>query len=141
MIGYVALGSNLGDRTANLRAGLEGMARLGLTPESLSSVWETEPVDTSEPPWFLNMVARIRTDKSAIRPDLLRCCSLPRIYGFGPMLDDGMEFRNEMFGDDRYYFVPKKVYDSSCIRARLRWMGKGPYAQSVDDTSDLFIRW
>jgi 2-amino-4-hydroxy-6-hydroxymethyldihydropteridine diphosphokinase len=59
---YLGLGSNLGDRAANLRAGLAGIARRGLAPLELSSVWETEPVDSPEPVWFLNMVARTETD-------------------------------------------------------------------------------
>ena len=59
--GYIALGSNLGDREANLRAGLLGMSRLGLPQVALSSVWATEPVDSPEPLWFLNMVAGVRT--------------------------------------------------------------------------------
>jgi 2-amino-4-hydroxy-6-hydroxymethyldihydropteridine diphosphokinase len=59
--GYVGIGSNLGDRDAHLRAGLLGMARRGLHPAALSSVWETEAVSTGEPGWFLNMVARIET--------------------------------------------------------------------------------
>jgi len=61
MRGYVALGSNLGDRQGALRAGLEGMRRRGLPPRLLSSVWETEPVDAPEPLWFLNMVAEVET--------------------------------------------------------------------------------
>ena len=61
MRGYVALGSNLGDRRAHLRAGLQGLGRRGLSPRALSSVWETEPVDTAEPGWFLNMVAEVET--------------------------------------------------------------------------------
>jgi 2-amino-4-hydroxy-6-hydroxymethyldihydropteridine diphosphokinase len=59
--GYVGLGSNLGEREAHLRAGFAGMIRRGLSPEAISSVWETEAVGTSEPAWFLNMVARIGT--------------------------------------------------------------------------------
>ncbi len=58
---YIGLGSNLGDREAHLRAGLEGMARRGLVAGALSSVWETEPVDSPEPLWFLNLVARAET--------------------------------------------------------------------------------
>lgn len=65
MIGFVALGSNLGDREARLRDGLAGMARAGLEPLELSSVWETEPVGWPGAPWFLNMVARFRTDAPA----------------------------------------------------------------------------
>ncbi len=59
--GYVGLGSNLGDREAYLRAGIEGIGRPGVVAEALSSVWETQPVDTEEPLWFLNMVVRIAT--------------------------------------------------------------------------------
>lgn len=58
----VGLGSNLGDRWANLRAGLAGLARRGAPPRALSSVWETEPVGCpAGSPWFLNMVAELDT--------------------------------------------------------------------------------
>lgn len=62
MRGYVALGSNLGDREGHLRAGLDGMARRGVRILALSSVWETEPVDGAGPNWFLNMTAGIECD-------------------------------------------------------------------------------
>lgn len=57
---YVGLGSNLGDRSRNLRAGLDGLAPEGLEPKTLSSVWETEPLDATGG-WFLNMVALCAT--------------------------------------------------------------------------------
>lgn len=60
--GYVALGSNLGDRLAMLQAGLDGIARRGIAVVGVSSAWETEPVGTREPFWFLNAAARIETD-------------------------------------------------------------------------------
>ena len=49
---YVALGSNLGDRKVQLARGVEAMARRGLGILAISSVWETEPVDSPEPLWF-----------------------------------------------------------------------------------------
>ena len=61
MLGYVGLGSNVGDREEHLRAGLVAMARDGVSPVAVSSVWETEPVDGAGPAWFLNMVARVAT--------------------------------------------------------------------------------
>jgi 2-amino-4-hydroxy-6-hydroxymethyldihydropteridine diphosphokinase len=67
MRGYVALGSNLGDREGSLRAGLAGMGRRGLAARALSSVWETEPVDSPQPLLFLNMVAEVETDLSPRR--------------------------------------------------------------------------
>src|SRR5512139_2917956 len=62
MEGYVALGSNLGDRLALLQAGLDGIARRGIAVVEVSSAWETEPVGTREPLWFLNAAARIETE-------------------------------------------------------------------------------
>jgi len=61
MLGYVGLGSNLGDREEHLRAGLIAMAKGGVSPVAVSSLWETEPVDGAGPNWFLNMVARVAT--------------------------------------------------------------------------------
>jgi 2-amino-4-hydroxy-6-hydroxymethyldihydropteridine diphosphokinase len=62
MLGYVGLGSNIGDREEHLRTGLIAMARDGVSPVELSSLWETEPVDGAGPTWFLNMVAAVRTE-------------------------------------------------------------------------------
>jgi len=63
MVGYVGLGSNVGDREEHLREGLCAMARGGVSPVAVSSLWETEPVDGAGPGWFLNMVARVATDR------------------------------------------------------------------------------
>jgi len=64
MLGYVGLGSNVGDREAHLREALIAMDRAGIAPVAVSSVWETEPVDGAGPGWFLNMVARVATELS-----------------------------------------------------------------------------
>jgi len=61
MTGYIALGSNLGDRRVHLRAGLDGLERGGLRLTRISSVWETEPVGVSDPRFFWNMVVEIET--------------------------------------------------------------------------------
>ena len=66
VVGYVALGANIGDREANLEAGLAGMTDLGLPPTRRSSIWETEPVGTAEPQWFLNMAVQVRTSRAPI---------------------------------------------------------------------------
>ncbi len=65
MEGFIGLGSNLGDRQAFLGAGLEALERAGLPIRAVSSVWESEPVDTESAEWFLNMVVKI---ESAHRP-------------------------------------------------------------------------
>ena len=60
---YLSLGSNLGDRAANLRA---AVAQLDVAGRLLavSSLYETQPVDVPDQPWFLNCVAAIETDKT-----------------------------------------------------------------------------
>lgn len=64
MIGYVALGSNLGDRAGHLRAGLRAIAGAGVAVSAISSVWETEPVGPAGPGLFLNMAARIESERT-----------------------------------------------------------------------------
>ena len=50
---YLGLGSNLGDREANLRRALELLSR-SVTLERVSSIYETEPWGYSDQPSFLN---------------------------------------------------------------------------------------
>jgi len=57
---YVSLGSNLGDRAGHLLLAIRGMMDAGLEVVRLSSVYETEPVETFAQPSFLNMVAELR---------------------------------------------------------------------------------
>ncbi len=61
MTGYIALGSNLGDRRAHLQAGLDGLDEAGLRLTRISSVWETEPVGVADPRLFWNMTVEIET--------------------------------------------------------------------------------
>lgn len=58
---YLGLGANLGDRLANLRAGLDALAGPDLHLLRVSPVYETEPMDLRDQPWFLNLVAEIET--------------------------------------------------------------------------------
>jgi 7,8-dihydro-6-hydroxymethylpterin-pyrophosphokinase len=53
---YLGLGSNVGDRAANLREAIERIQALGLEIKRESSVYETEPVGFEDQPWFLNQV-------------------------------------------------------------------------------------
>ena len=58
---YLSLGSNLGDREANLRKALDHL-RAQVTLEKVSSLYETEPVGYTDQPWFLNLVCSGRTE-------------------------------------------------------------------------------
>lgn len=58
---YLALGSNIGNREANLRRAVALLGRPGITVTRLSSIYETEPVDYLDQDWFLNAVLRAET--------------------------------------------------------------------------------
>jgi 2-amino-4-hydroxy-6-hydroxymethyldihydropteridine diphosphokinase len=57
---FLALGSNLGDRRANLGAAVERL-REQVAIEALSSLYETEPAYVEDQPRFLNAALRGRT--------------------------------------------------------------------------------
>lgn len=62
----LALGSNLGDRLANLQAGVDALcARPGLSNVAISPVYETAPVGGPAQPDYLNAVLVAATTLSA----------------------------------------------------------------------------
>ncbi len=61
MRAYIALGSNLGDRTGYLLLALSALSRLPKTHLlRLSPVYETDPVGPPQP-LYLNLVAEVET--------------------------------------------------------------------------------
>src|ERR1700687_6478861 len=66
---YLSLGSNLGDRAANLERAITAMPGVGVRVLRRSSLYETEPVDFLAQPWFLNCV--VEADTSLMPRQLL----------------------------------------------------------------------
>ena len=58
---YLSLGSNLGNRAANLNVAIERLRELGQV-RVVSSFYETEPVDLANQPWFLNCAVALETE-------------------------------------------------------------------------------
>lgn len=58
---YLSLGSNLGDRKANLETAIARLGGLG-TVKSVSAFYETEPVEFAPQPWFLNCALILETE-------------------------------------------------------------------------------
>jgi 2-amino-4-hydroxy-6-hydroxymethyldihydropteridine diphosphokinase len=56
---YLSLGSNVGDREGNLRKAIGRLSVLRISP-----IYETEPVDHTDQPWFLNLVVEAETELS-----------------------------------------------------------------------------
>ena len=78
---YLSLGSNVGDRLANLQHAARRLhAHVIIT--QVSSVYETEPVGNTAQPWFLNAVLEGFTDLS---PAALLDCVLAIEHSLGRM--------------------------------------------------------
>ena len=60
----IGLGTNMGDREANLRTALELLQPI-VNCGAVSDIFETEPVGVVEQDWFLNMVLRGTTSLDA----------------------------------------------------------------------------
>ncbi len=68
---FLSLGSNVGDRRANLMAALRRLEAEGVRVVRQSSWYETDPVGYTEQPPFLNLVVEVRTALDPLA--LLRC--------------------------------------------------------------------
>ena len=70
----LSLGSNLGDRLANLQLGMDVLARGGLDLQAVSSVYETDPVGGVDQADYLNAV--LLADSSLAPRDILARCAI-----------------------------------------------------------------
>jgi 2-amino-4-hydroxy-6-hydroxymethyldihydropteridine diphosphokinase len=62
---FLSLGSNIGDRAANLNAAIPALAEAGVRVGKVSAFYETEPVDYLQQDWFLNCVVEGETELPA----------------------------------------------------------------------------
>ena len=62
-IAYLSLGSNLGDRASYLREATRRLQPVGRV-QSVSSFYETEPVEFIDQPWFLNCAVALETSST-----------------------------------------------------------------------------
>jgi len=79
--GYLGLGSNVGDRRANLQAAVDALPGQGVTVLASSSTYDTDPVGlVLDQPAFLNACVRIATD---LEPEALldACKAVERDLG------------------------------------------------------------
>lgn len=91
---YLSIGTNMGEREANLKLAVKLLAEAdGVTIEEISSIYETAPVGFLEQASFLNIAVRLTTDLSSM--EMLHLCQeieqeLGRIREFrwGPRIID-----------------------------------------------------
>lgn len=85
---FLSLGSNVGDRQENLRAAIAALPAAGVDVKRVSSIYETEPVDLLEQPWFLNCVVQGETLVPAV--ELLRALrEIERRMGSKKLISSG----------------------------------------------------
>jgi 2-amino-4-hydroxy-6-hydroxymethyldihydropteridine diphosphokinase len=122
---YLSLGSNLGDRAANLEHAIRELPAAGVKVLRLSSIYETEPVDYVDQPWFLNCV--IEGETSLQPKELLEHLQsierklgsrklVPRgprmidldilFYGDEVIRDEGIEIPHPRMTERRFVLVP-----------------------------------
>jgi 2-amino-4-hydroxy-6-hydroxymethyldihydropteridine diphosphokinase len=90
---YLSLGSNLGDRERNLHEAVTALAGKGVCVVRNSSIYETEPVDFLDQPWFLNCVVEAETTLTPLEllnvlRDLESGMGRKREFAKGPRLLD-----------------------------------------------------
>jgi 2-amino-4-hydroxy-6-hydroxymethyldihydropteridine diphosphokinase len=76
---YLSLGSNLGDRVTHLRDAISRLRSEGRVA-AVSSFYETEPVEVTTQPWFLNCAIALETPKT---PEVLMASILRIEQGMG----------------------------------------------------------
>ncbi len=79
-LAFIGLGSNLGDRAANLARALDGLEQAGTRPLMRSSLYRTEPIEVVDQEEFLNQVIGCETSLS---PEgiLATCLAVERSLG------------------------------------------------------------
>jgi 2-amino-4-hydroxy-6-hydroxymethyldihydropteridine diphosphokinase len=122
---YLSLGSNLGDRAANLQRAIEALSEIGVRVLRRSSTYETEPVDFLAQPWFLNCVVEAETSLGprqlleglqSIEHELGSRKLVPRgpriidvdvlFYGAEIIHEAGMEIPHPRLAERRFVLVP-----------------------------------
>jgi len=120
---YLGLGSNLGDREANLRQAIERIEGLGLEVTNTSSIYETEPVGYKDQPWFLNQVIEVRvTPVLPLHDDAEMAAGLKDFWDKEPRITS-------------YFWISrlmKEVLAIECAMGRERTIPDGPRPIDID---------
>jgi 2-amino-4-hydroxy-6-hydroxymethyldihydropteridine diphosphokinase len=122
---YLSLGSNIGDRAANIARAIGLLRERGVNVTKESALYDTEPVDMRTQDWFVNSVIEIQTDDTprALMAKLLvieRSMGRERLVPKGPRVIDidillygdevidekGLEIPHPRMTERRFVLVP-----------------------------------
>jgi 2-amino-4-hydroxy-6-hydroxymethyldihydropteridine diphosphokinase len=122
---YLSLGSNMGDRAENIARAIAALGQRGVRVTRESSLYETEPLEIREQPWFLNCAIAAETEYSPQRLmevllEIEREMGRERIMPKGPRLIDmdillygtdivrgpGLEIPHPRMAERKFVLVP-----------------------------------
>jgi 2-amino-4-hydroxy-6-hydroxymethyldihydropteridine diphosphokinase len=122
---YLSLGSNIGGREQHLARARERLNSAGLRVVRASAIYETEPRDFPDQPWFLNQVVEVETNlfpkqlleqTQKIERSLGRIRTQPKgprtididilLYGDTIFSTPGLEIPHERLADRRFVLEP-----------------------------------
>jgi len=122
---YLSLGSNMGDRAGNIALAIAALRGRGVRVTQESSLYETEPLEIREQPWFLNCAVAAETELSAERLmrvllEIEREIGRERLVPKGPRLIDmdillygsdivrgpGLEIPHPRMAERKFVLVP-----------------------------------
>jgi 2-amino-4-hydroxy-6-hydroxymethyldihydropteridine diphosphokinase len=159
LAGYLSLGSNVGDREANMREAVAALTDHGVEVEAVSGLYETEPVgEILDQPDFLNAAVRISTELGP--EELLDVCKAieaeegrmfagprhgPRPIDIDVLLLGDLEHRSERLTiphpgitERRFVLVPLleldpelTLPDGTAVSAALEGLGPGQRVERV----------
>ncbi len=144
----IALGGNLGDRLANLQAGLDYLAAVpGIRVTAVSPVYETAPVGGPPQPWYLNAVLIAESHLSA-RELLGHCQAAERALGrirtevWGPRtLDvDLISCDDEVSGDPELTLPHPRAHLRAFVLAPWHDADQEAYLTGQGPVADLLAR-
>ena len=122
---YLSLGSNVGDRESHLARACERLNAAGIRILRASAIYETEPRDVPDQPWFLNQVVEAETSlfpkqllaqTQKIERALGRIPTTPKgprsididilLYGSVIVSNPGLEIPHARMADRRFVLEP-----------------------------------
>ena len=122
---YLSLGSNMGDRAGNIARAIAALGQRGVRVTQESSLYETEPLEIREQPWFLNCAVAAETELSPERLmevllEIEREMGRERVVPKGPRLIDmdillygsnivkepGLEIPHPRMAERKFVLVP-----------------------------------
>ncbi len=126
-LAYLGLGSNLGERLANLQQAVDGLgSTAGLSVVAVSAVYETEPVGGPQQPAYLNAVVALETqmtprDLLDVAMRLERAADRVRVERWGPRtLDVDVLIVGDLRVDETDLVVPHpRLLTRGFVRAPL----------------------